>query len=66
MEEWKTRVITEYHQLKEKKTALGNLLRSTTYEGMTMFEKGLIDTQFYHMSEYLNVLVRRIDVFKNK
>ena len=60
MEGWQERVIQERNDLYEKLTKLILFEETTTFQGLSDYEKLVFSRQQYGMTKYLNALDERI------
>jgi hypothetical protein len=65
MSDFKTRLLEERDQLKEKVTKLDIFIDSDTFETISELQQDLLMDQLYHMSEYLTILDERVDDLDN-
>ena len=57
------RVVRERNELNIKTERLGHFIGGVVYNSLTGVGKTLLDRQWYHMQQYLNILDRRISNF---
>ena len=64
MEEYKTRVLTEYYELSCKIKKLDNFISSEKFNELSEIEQILLEKQRIIMADYIDVLGKRIGVWK--
>ncbi|MBU3577519.1 hypothetical protein [Polynucleobacter sp. UK-Kesae-W10] len=65
MKEFEYRVISEKNELVEKLSKLKDFIDSQTFKALPYEDRILLIDQKYMMQRYAEVLVRRIERFKN-
>ena len=63
MNEWRERLVTELAEVTEKIVKLRRFMSTAKFfEGVTEYQADLMRLQSFHMSEYADILTKRLDV----